>query len=179
MHKLASRFSHLDPTHVTFVTAPIANANYRATSSVYGYQPQDNVELDPVAMAALFASFETDATASASAAPTPPPNVLVQVDNGTGRSGLARTTATQLQALGFHIGTVGDAASTPVTTISYDQGDLAAAQLLQSHVPQAALVPSTTVGIVLTLGTNFTTISAAPAVVSAPPVSAPVLTCAP
>ena len=61
MRKLASRFSHLDPTHVNFLTAPIANANYRATSSVYGNQPQDNVELDPAGMATLFAGLANEA----------------------------------------------------------------------------------------------------------------------
>ena len=179
MRKLASRFSHLDPSRVAFLTAPIANANYQATSSVYGYQPQDNVELDPVAMAALFASFDTDATTSASAPPASPSNVLVEVDNGTGRAGLARTTATSLQALGFHVGRVGDAASTTVTTISYDQADLAAARLLQTHVPQAALVPSTTAGIVLTLGTNFTAISNAASLAPTAATATPNLTCAP
>ena len=181
MRNLASRFSHLDPTHVAFLTAPIANANYEATSSVYGYQPQDNVELDPVAMVALFASFETDGTppSSASAPPASPPGVLVQVDNGTGRSGLARTTATQLQALGFHVGAVGDAASTPVTTISYGETDHAAALLLQSYVPEATLLPSTTGGVVLTLGTKFTAISSAAAPATTTATAAPDLTCAP
>ena len=181
MRKLASRFSHLDPTHVSFLTAPVLNANYHATSSVYGNQEQDNVELDPTAMAALFASFETDASSSASASgpPASPPDVLVQVDNGTGRAGLARTTATQLQALGFHVGTVGDAPSTALTTISYDQADLAAAQLLQTHVPQATLAPSTTAGIVLTLGTNFTAIGNAAAPATPSSIPATTLSCAP
>ena len=182
MRKLASRFSHLDPSHVSFLTAPILNSNYSATSSVYGNQPQDNVELDPAAMAALFATFQNDSTTSASASPSAPPasppDVLINVDNGTGRSGLARTTATALQTLGFHIGTVGDATSTPTTTITYDAADLAAAQILQTHVPEATLVPSTTVGVKLTLGANFTDIGApAPPVASATPATN--LSCAP
>lgn len=164
MRKLASRFSHLDPSHVSFLTAPILKSNYSATSSVYGNQPQDNVELNPAAMAALFATFENDSTtspsASASAPPASPPDVLINVDNGTGRSGLARTTAAALQALGFHVGTVGDAASTPTTTITYDAADFAAARILQTHVPEATLVPSTTVGVKLTLGANFTDVGA-------------------
>ncbi|HEY3926303.1 MAG TPA: LCP family protein [Acidothermaceae bacterium] len=183
MRKLASRFSHLDASHVSFLTAPILNSNYSATSSVYGNQPQDNVELDPSAMAALFATFENDsstsASASASAPPASPPDVLINVENGTGRSGLARTTAVALQVLGFHVGTVGDATSTPVTTIRYDDADLAAAQLLQTHVPQAALVSSTTAGVVLTLGTDFTAISTAAAPATTTAIAAPDLTCAP
>jgi LCP family protein required for cell wall assembly len=181
MRKLASRFSHLDPAHVTFLTAPIANANYKATSSVYGYQPQDNVELDPAAMAALFTSLATDATSSAPA-PSPPPsptNVHVRVENGTSRPELAHTVATQLQSLGFQVDTVGNAATTPVTTISYRASDLAAAESLQAHVPAATLVPSTTAGIVLTLGANFTQISAAAAPTTATPAAAPALACAP
>src|SRR5665213_1547736 len=104
MRKLASRFSHLDASHVIFLTAPIANANYRATSGVYGDQPQDNVLLDATALAALFTNLASDATPSATAAspPASPPDVPIQVDNGTGRSELAHTTATRLQALGFH-----------------------------------------------------------------------------
>jgi LCP family protein required for cell wall assembly len=183
IRKLASRFSNLNPANVGFLTVPIANSNYQATSSVYGNQPQDNVEIDQVGLAALVASFS--ATAAASSAPasappaSPPSNVLVEVENGTGRSGLARTTATALQALGFHVGTVGDAAAASVTTISYDSADLATAQILQAHVPEATLVPSTTAGVVLTLGANFTDIGAPIAAPTAVPVAAPDLTCAP
>jgi len=183
LRKLASRFSHLDPTHVTFLTAPIANANYSATSSVYGNQPQDNVELDPAAMAALFASFANNAaspTASptSSVLPASPSDVQVSVENGTGRTNLARATATQLQGIGFHIGAVGDAAATTVTTISDGPTELAAADALQAHVPEAKLLPSTTGGVVLTIGTDFTTLSsAAPAAPLG--TAAPDLTCAP
>ena len=180
MRKLASRFSHLDASHVTFLTAPIANANYRATSSVYGNQPQDNVLLDAAAMATLFTNLASDATSSAAAASPPPspPDVPIQVDNGTGRSDLAHTTATRLQALGFHIGTVGDAPTTATTTISYGPSDLAAAQSLQARVPEATLLPATAAGVVLTLGANFTEISAAPTPLAATP-AAPDLSCAP
>jgi LCP family protein required for cell wall assembly len=181
MRNLASRFSHLDPTHVTFLTAPIANANYKATSSVYGDQPQDNVELDAVGMATLFASLARDSTAStvASSPPPIPTNVHVSVENGTSRSELAHTVATQLQALGFQVDVVGNAATTPATTISYGASDLTAAGSLQAHVPGATLLPATTAGVVLTLGTNFTQISAAPVSITATPAAAPVLSCAP
>ena len=179
MRKLASRFSHLDASHVDFLTAPIANANYRATSSVYGNQPQDNVLLDATAMATLFTNLAADATPSAAASPpASPPDVLIQVDNGTGRSELAHTTATRLQALGFHIGAVGDAPTAATTTISYGPADLAAAQSLQAQVPEATLLPTTTAGVVLTLGANFAGISAAPSPPAATP-AAPDLSCAP
>jgi LCP family protein required for cell wall assembly len=185
MRKLASRFSNLDPSNVSFLTVPIASSNYQATSSVYGYQPQDNVEIDPVGLATLVDSFEAQNTpdsASTSAPPASPPDVPVGVDNGTGRAGLARTTATALQALGFHVGAVGDAAAAAVTTISYDAADVAAAQLLQTHVPEAKLVPSTTAGVTLTLGSNFTDITdvgATPSPSAIASVAAPALTCAP
>jgi LCP family protein required for cell wall assembly len=181
MRKLASRFSHLDPTRVNFLTAPIANANYRATSSVYGNQPQDNVELDPAGMAALFASLESDtASPTASTLPASPSDVQVSVENGTGRTNLAHTAATQLQGLGFQIGIVADATATAVTTISYGPSELAAAEAVQTHVPEATLLPTTSAGIVLILGANFTSISATPtapvAIASAVP---PNLSCAP
>jgi LCP family protein required for cell wall assembly len=186
MRKLASRFSHLDPTHVTFLTVPIANANYRATSSVYGNQPQDNVELDPAGMAALFASLESDTGAGAATSSSPtsplasPTDVQVSVENGTSRNGLARTTAAELQALGFHVNAVGDVPSdSSVTTISYSAADLAAAESLQSHVPGATLLPVTTPGLVLTLGANFTDITPAPATLPVASAAAPNLTCAP
>lgn len=179
MRKLASRFSHLDASHVTFLTAPIANANYRATSSVYGDQPQDNVLLDATAMAALFTNLASDATPSAAVASPPPspPDVPIQVDNGTTRTELAHTTATRLQALGFHIGAVGDAPTTATTTISYGPSDLTAAQSLQARVPEATLLPATAPGVVLTLGANFTDISTAPTVAATS--GAPDLSCAP
>jgi LCP family protein required for cell wall assembly len=181
MRKLASRFGHLDPTHVTFLTAPIANTNYRATSSVYGNQPQDNVELDPAGIATLFASLASDTTlpAVASSPPPSPTDVHLLVENATSRSGLAHTVATQLQALGFQVSAIGDAATATATTISYGPSDLAAAQSLQGHVPGATLVPSTAVGIMLTLGTDFTDINSAPAPVTATPGPTPNLACAP
>jgi len=83
MRTLASHFRHLDPTHVTFLTAPIENANFHATSSVYGGQLQDNVELDPAGMAALFGSFATDSTPAAPSAPA-----------ASSTSGLQTTSAT-------------------------------------------------------------------------------------
>jgi len=181
MRKLASRFSHLDPTHVNFLTAPIANANYRATSSVYGNQPQDNVELDAAGMAALFASLVNDtASPAASTLSASPSDVQVSVENGTGRTNLAHTAATQLQGIGFQVGTVGDAAATAVTTISYGPSELAAAEAVQIHVPNATLLPTTSAGIVLTLGANFTSISAvSTAAVVVSPAVAPNLSCAP
>jgi LCP family protein required for cell wall assembly len=181
MRNLASRFRHLDPTHVTFLTAPIANANYRATSSVYGDLPQDNIELDPARMATLFASLASDSTSSAvaSSPPPSPTNVQVRVENGTSRSALARTVATQLQALGFQVSSVGDAATTAATTVNYGPSDLADAQSLQAYVPGAALQPAATAGIVLTLGTNFTDITSAPAPITATPEPTPNLACAP
>jgi LCP family protein required for cell wall assembly len=184
MRKLASRFSHLDPTHVTFLTAPIANANYQATSSVYGDQPQDNVELDPARMAALFASLASDTTASptATSPPPSPTDIQVRVDNGTSRSGLAHTVAAQLQSLGFQVTGVGDAPATGTTTISYGALDLLAAQSLQSFVPGATLQPAQTAGVVLTLGTTFTDINPSAAALTASPASpsaTPNLTCAP
>jgi LytR cell envelope-related transcriptional attenuator len=196
MRKLASRFSHLDPAHVTFLTAPIANANYRATSSVYGNQPQDNVELDPVGMAALFAGFETDTTGSTAASSQPassqpassqpasplpsPTAVQVSVENGTSRTGLAHTAAAELQTLGFQVSAIGNVtADSSVTTITYSASDLASAESLQAHVPGATLVAATTPGIVLTLGANFTDIGPAPVSLPATPAPAPNLTCAP
>jgi LCP family protein required for cell wall assembly len=184
MRKLASRFSHLDPAHVTFLTAPIANANYQATSSVYGNQPQDNVELDPARLAALFASVAADTTAlpPATSPPPPPTDIQVRIENGTSRSGLAHATATQLQTLGFQITAVTDASTTSLmTTISYGAADLPAAESLQSHVPGATLQSATTAGIVLTLGANFTDINPTAALLTASPASpsTPNLSCAP
>ena len=181
MRKLASRFSHLDPTHVTFLTAPIADANYRATSSVYGNQPQDNVELDAAAMATLFASLASDSNLLAVATSPAPAatNVRVRVENATSRSGLAHTVATQLQALGFQIGAVGDATTATATRISYGPSDLDAAQSLQGHVPGATLLPSTADGITLTLGADFTDITTAAAPLTSTPAPTPNLACAP
>jgi LCP family protein required for cell wall assembly len=57
MRSLAGRFAHLNTANVTFETVPVANANYRVTSSVYGPQLQSAVELDAAGSAALFASL--------------------------------------------------------------------------------------------------------------------------
>ena len=110
----------------------------------------------------------------------PPSDVHVSVENGTGRTNLAHTAATQLQGLGFQIGIVADATATAVTTISYGPSELAAAEAVQTHVPEATLLPTTSAGIVLILGANFNSISPTPtapvAIASAVP---PTLSCAP
>jgi LCP family protein required for cell wall assembly len=194
MRKLASRFSRLDPAHVSFQTVPIANANYRATSSVYGNQPQSNVEIDPAGGAQLFAALAGNSNAAAPPAVSSSlaaTSVSVRVENATSTSGLAQATANQLRALGFRVVSTGNApgGASPATFIAYGAGDLAAAQTLQAHVPGATLQPATSASeVVLTLGADFTAVSPTPATPRAPPeaaptaltpVAAPDLSCAP
>ena len=87
--------------------------------------------------------------------------VVVQVLNGSGTTGLAASTAQTLRSRGYKIFSVGNATTTPTTTIYYRVDSLPEAQLLQSrYFPTAPLKPaparfSSQVQVVVVLGTDF------------------------
>jgi LCP family protein required for cell wall assembly len=112
--------------------------------------------------AELSADPEVPATPTESAAPetVAPAEVSVAVYNGSGQPGLAATTASELQALGYTVASTGNADSTEYTAteIRYAAGDEALATTLAAAVPgattaQADEVTSGTVELVL--GSDF------------------------
>jgi LCP family protein required for cell wall assembly len=190
MRKLASRFAHLSTANVGFETAPVEDANYHVTSSVYGGQIQSAVELDAARSAALFASLGVPAASGspASSAPTlPVSQVQVTVENGTSVANLAHDVAGQLSAAGFTITAIQDApaGSYPRSVIDYGPAAVAAANTLLAHEPEATLQAdsATGSGVVLILGSNAVSSSgsaASSAPVATPtPIPASSLSCAP
>ncbi|MDT0278210.1 LCP family protein [Blastococcus goldschmidtiae] len=82
-----------------------------------------------------------------------PGEVTVRVINGSGVSGAAATTATELADAGFEAAADGNAEPTATTTIRHRTGDDAAAALVAARVPGAAVtvddLPEATVALVL------------------------------
>ena len=92
--------------------------------------------------------------------PVPASDVTVAVYNGSGTSGLAATTATELEEQGFPVSTTGNADSGEyeATEIRYAAGDEALAATLAAAVPGAVLVESTEPAegtVHLVLGSDF------------------------
>jgi LCP family protein required for cell wall assembly len=92
-----------------------------------------------------------------------PAAVRVQVLNGSGRAGLAASTATALQARGFSVAGTGnaDAANYTKTQIRYSAGDKALAATLATEVKGATLTEQSgvTPGTVqLVIGSDFTAV---------------------
>lgn len=98
--------------------------------------------------------------AEEAAEPVPASDVTVAVYNGSGTSGLAATTATELEEQGFPVSTTGNADSGEyeATEIRYAAGDETLAATLAAAVPGAVLVESTEPAegtVHLVLGSDF------------------------
>lgn len=204
MRSLASRFAHLGTADVSFATVPVANANYRVTSSVYGGQMQSAVELDAAGSAQFYASLSSpnpsqstsqstsSSTADVASSAAPASEIVVNVENATAIAGLARHVADQLAADGIHVLAVANAPSgtPPITAVVYPPSELLAARALQSRVSGAALEPGDASANALTLVvgddyhglTGTSSAAASPdtrVTTSASPISASDLRCAP
>jgi LCP family protein required for cell wall assembly len=187
MRKLAGRFAHLSSGNVTFQTVPVANPNYRVTSSVYGSQPQSAVELDTARSAALFADLAEVPSPASPVPSVPADQVQLTVENGTATAGLAHQVASELRSDGFIVTGTGNAPAIddggPV--ISYGPAGLPDARALRSRIPEATLQldpAAASNAVVLTLGINSTIISpntSLAAVPSSSPMVASALSCAP
>jgi hypothetical protein len=113
------------------------------------------------------------------AAPVPYAQITVNVFNGSGRTGLAGLTATDLKGRGFAIGATGNAAQ-PITgnaRITFGTAGVAAAYTLAAHLDHPNLVLDTRSdpSVDLTIGKSYVGLIAAdqvtldPAVPFAPP----------
>jgi LCP family protein required for cell wall assembly len=89
----------------------------------------------------------------------PPANVLVTVEDGVGKAGLAQTVTTSLAKDGFRTGAPGPADRTGYATsvVRYGAGEKEVAETVAAAVPGSKLVqdPSVTGGVVLVVGANF------------------------
>jgi LCP family protein required for cell wall assembly len=162
LKRLADQLRNLDPKRVTFLTAPIENADY----SPPGYAGGGRVLLDNVAGHRLWDSIISDRPAAKGAKPpagqkttlsVAPGDVSVRVLNAVGIQGLARRTAADLTSVGF---AVSDTANSPtrssVNLVRYAPGRLDAARTIAAAVPGSVLQEDASLGrtIVLVAGQN-------------------------
>ena len=210
LEKLGLRLRGLDPSKVSFETIP--QRGLQASDTNLGDVFTDSsgyLELIPTGQTASVgnvqildqAGFDTiinklkgdstttpvpgaTATPSASARPVtvPAAQVLVTVQNGVGRTGLANDVTTALGKDGFRTGAPGPADSTDYarSEVHYAPGSEDSAQTVAAAVPGSVLKedPSVTDGIILIVGANYT--SVAPVSLAADtPTAAPTQTVAP
>jgi LCP family protein required for cell wall assembly len=158
LRTLALTMRHLDPHHVTFVTVPLANTDYRPGNV------GSTVLWNRGTASALFAAINRDAPVNAATfkrhKPTvAPSHVSVTVLNGTRTGGLAGQVSAQLAAEGFHTGTPGNADNSDYahTVIRYAAGQAAAAATVKAALPDASLQQvGSGSGLVVVVGRSFT-----------------------
>jgi len=142
MFTLAGTLQHLGPKHVTFLTVPIANSNYRTADG------QSAVLWDETAAKRLFHRIKADTPINGKKRghgnlTVPPSAIYPQVQNGTTTNGLAHKAADDLVAAGFHVsGTPGDAAhkGLQATEIHYGSDRADSARTLAAAIPGSRLV---------------------------------------
>lgn len=169
MKKLADAVHDVGPGGVRLLTVP-------TVSDVAGL-PYGDVEWDPTLAPALWQAIRYDhaipgtkpsASPSPSTSPTPsgpkltvpPSGISVAVQNGTGEAGLAHKVAGQLTSLGFHVVSVGDAATTDhaTTLVEYGSTKVQSSQTVAAAIPGAVRQADSTAGSTITVivGRNFT-----------------------
>ncbi|MGY1754921.1 LCP family protein [Blastococcus sp. SYSU D01042] len=160
---LAAQMQSVTPDSIRFQTVPnLGTDRDESAGSIVRLEDEKTLR-----------AFFADLSAEPEPAPgtTPPPaadapepapagDVTVAVYNGSGTSGLAATTATELEEQGFPVATTGNADSGgyEVTEIRYAAGDETLAATLAAAIPGAVSVESTepTSGTVhLVLGSDF------------------------
>ncbi|HYN74610.1 MAG TPA: LCP family protein [Candidatus Limnocylindria bacterium] len=158
---LAARLRQVAAGNVAFLTPPIADYDYR--DGVHG----SSVRWDAAAAAELFRKIEADEVIVPPAAPVgqagpsvAPGAIKVQVLNGAGIAGLARTAAEDLATVGFAIaGAPANAATTgaPRTVIAYDPKYDESVKTLAAALPGAQLkaVPGQGDTFQVILGTDY------------------------
>lgn len=162
MKTLASKLRHLDPAHVQFETIPITGTGSAgAVGSV--------VFLDQARMPAFFQSIKDNTIGQ----PTPtgkptnpttkltvaPSSISVNVLNGTGVTGRARTAADDLTRVGFGISGTGNALGGPYphSVVRYGPTRADSARTLAAAVTGAVLEPDSQLGntVTLVVGTDY------------------------
>ncbi|MGE3288129.1 MAG: LCP family protein, partial [Pseudonocardia sp.] len=151
---IASALDDLEADRITYAATPV-----QPTPNIRGFSEMREAEAST-----LFKAVREDTSLPAPAiravgtAQPGPGDVTVDVFNASGRDGLARGVAGRLADMGFGVDEIGNAASTERSTvITYSPDRAAGAELLQSSVPAASLVPEPSASGVLelTLGGDF------------------------
>ena len=162
---LARSLLHLKTRNVTLITMPTATDNYQYpnySSRLMPVEPQDDV---------LFGMVRHNQAWHGHLPTLPPAKVQVRVVNATGRAGLAARTAAKLRKLGFDVISVGDAAYSATTTVTYSgitQADSAYTLMTalkswpagQNLLAEPASQLGTAGPVTLILGTDFAGVKA-------------------
>ena len=153
----------LDPKHVTFYTAPIANAAYDPNnpSSTHG----SRVLLDTKAGKVLYDEIISDSTVktanpkTATTVTVAPSTITVDVRRGVATANLASKAATALAKLGFHKGVLSSSPkdATTTTLVTFSTAQTAAARTVAAALPNAKLVLDSahTGSILVTVGSAY------------------------
>jgi LCP family protein required for cell wall assembly len=156
---LAKSLVRLKSKNINLITLPTTMDTYPGLSAhLMAVQPQDDV---------LYQMIRTGQLWHGSLPAQAPDKVTVNVENGTGQTGLAKKTATALRKLGFQVGSIGDAAYTPTTTVNFAgetqaDGAYTLMQALKSFpagdntLTEPASQVGTAGAITLVLGADFT-----------------------
>jgi len=160
---LARSLVNLKSKNINLITLPTApDANPGESGRLVALQPEDDV---------LYQMIRTDKLWHGLLPAEPDSKVKVQVENGTGQSGLAGKTATALRRLGFDVTGIGDTTYTSTTTVNFAgeqqaQGAYAVMSALtkfpagQNTLAEPASQLGTPGTITLILGTDFAGVSA-------------------
>src|SRR4051794_15726212 len=160
LFQLAGQMQSVSPGSISFQTIPYLGDDHddagryilRLKDSSTLHQFFKNLSAEPA---------QADASATPTAPPTVSPSAIkVAVYNGSGKSGLAASAASDLQAQGYTITSTGnaDSAQYAKTEIRYANGDDALANTLAAAVPGATTsqIDEATKGTVqLVLGSDF------------------------
>jgi LCP family protein required for cell wall assembly len=190
---LGDQLRNLDPKRVTFLTAPIANQDYRPP----GTSLRGKVLLDDVAGRRLWDSIINDKPAPPKGTPakksgsptTPkitltvaPADISVRVLNGVGVQGLAARTAAELTSIGFAVTNTGNAPlGATASVVRYAPNRLDAARTLAAAVPGSVLQEDNSLGrtVQLVIGSSYHGATAVQVGESVPAASTPATTAPP
>jgi LytR cell envelope-related transcriptional attenuator len=146
--QLATQMRQMAAGNLVFTTVPIADADYRpgGVGSTVLWDEQEAGELFAAVMADQPIGSQTAGTAAAAAAPSAPPvtkepgSIRLKVLNGSGQTGVARSTADKLAEVGFGISSVGNADTVSGTEIRYDPRWSESLKTVQAALPGARAV---------------------------------------
>lgn len=166
MLKLAKAIHGVGPGGIQILTVPLD------TTLPVGV-PSADVAWDPVKSAKLWSAIQHDqpipGSAKAAHTTTPPltiaPSAIsVIVENGTTQKHLAHKAATALEAQGFHVVSVGNAATRayPSTVVQYGSDKVQSSQTVIASIPGSTSNGTESVGSTITviIGSNYTTVNA-------------------
>jgi LCP family protein required for cell wall assembly len=173
---LANQLQSLTAGNLTFSTIPTDGFANNDAGSVVVVHPSDVQKFVStiVGLTNATASPKPTASKSSSTAKTvAPSSFTVDVLNGANATGVASRNAAALTALGFKVGTVGNAASTTATVVEYPDGMQAQAATVAAKITGATLQASTSISrVTLILGTDGRAVTGAASSTTTPAGSA-------